>query len=209
MTVAAVGDRTPTGTLNSAESIFIEGGPDFYFGGEIQHSPDDNGYHWGLVGTAVNPVFLVGCYENLQLADSLTVNQIRCDTTGVQAQIVRRDFLEVTFDLQGLLPISELRQLLRWSSDLAVPGEDVEYAGIGEVNQQDFHMLFFSRVYDPDVDDWVSFTGHRAQFQQSGALQMRYGEPWIVGITARLFADTTKPSDQRFATVVRFDPSVF
>lgn len=208
MTAPAVGDRTPTGTLNVAEDIFIEGGPDLYFGGEIQHSPDDNGYHHGVVGTVETPVFRVGCYENLQLSDSLTVNQIRCDTVGVTAQIVRRDFLEVTFDLQGLLPITELRHLLRWSSGLAVPADNVEYAGIGEVNQQDFHMVFFSRVYDPDTNDWVSFTGHRGQFQHSGALQMRYGEPWLVGITARFFADTTKPSDQRFATVVRFDPSV-
>lgn len=206
--MAGASEYTPTGTLNTAEDIFIEGGPDLYFGGEPQYNPDANGWYWGIVGTVATPVYKVGCYENFQLSDNVTVNEVRCDTVGVKSDISRRNFLEATFDLQGLFPLSELRHLLRWSSSESVPAEDTEYAGIGEINQQDFHMVYFSRVYDTDASDWVSVTGHRCQFQWDGALQMRYGQPWMVGVRVRFYADEDLPSDQRFATVVRYDPSV-
>lgn len=202
-------ENTPTGTLNQQENIYIEGGPDLYFGGVSKYSPDTNGYYWGITGTPAKPVYKVGCYENFQLADNTTVNEIRCDTVGVKGTIVRRNYLEASFDLKALLPLSELRHLLRWSSSLAVPASDGEYAGIGTINQQDYHKIYFSRIYDPDAGDWVSFTGHRCQFAWNGAIQMRYGDTWMVGVQARFYADETLPSDQQFATVVRFDASVF
>lgn len=206
--MAGSSEHTPTGTLNAAEDLYIEGGPTLYFGGDAQYAPDANGYYWGVVGTVETPIFTVGCYENFQLGDNITVNEVRCDTVGVKSDISRRNFLEATFDVQALLPLSQLRYLLRWSSALTVAGEDTEYAGIGEINQQEFHMLFFSRIYDTDAGDYVAFTGHRCQFQQGGALQMRYGQPWVVGVRARMYADENLPSDQRFATAIRYDPSV-
>lgn len=209
MTSPVSTDSTPTGTINVAEDVFIEGGPDLWFGGVLKYDPDDNNYYWGITGTPATPAFQIGCYQNFQLSDDLTVNEVRCDTVGVKQDITRRNFLEATFDLQALLPLSELRHLLRLSSALAVPGDNVEYVGIGEVNQQDIHLVYFSRVYDPDTGDWVSVTGTRCQFRWTGPLQLRYGEPWMVGVTVRFYANEDLPTDQRFATMVRYDPSVF
>lgn len=202
-------EYAPTGTLNQSENIFIEGGPDLYFGGVLKYGPDANGYYWGITGTAQVPVYKVGCYENFQLQDNTTINDIRCDTVGTKGSIVRRNYLEGTFDLKSFLPLSELRKLLRWSSSLAVPGSDGEYAGIGEVNQQDYHLLYFSKIYDTDAGDWVSLTATRVQFSWNGAIQFRYGAEWMVGVQFRCYANEDLPSDQRFATVVRYDPSVF
>lgn len=206
MTYAA--DYEPTGTVNSAEDIFIEGGPTLWFGGDAQYSPDANGYYWGIVGTTAKPVYKVGCYENFQLSDNVTVNDIRCDTVGVKGSIVRRNYLEATFDLKAFLPLSQLRHLLRLQSSLLVPADDVEYAGIGKISQQDYHKVFLSAVYDEDTGDWLSLTGHRCQFQWNGAWQFKYGEQWMVGIRLRMYADEDMPSAQLFATLVRYDPSV-
>lgn len=200
-------DDNPTGTINSPEDLYVEGGADLWFGGVSKYSPDPNGYYWGITGTAEKPVYSVGCYENLQMQDNLTVNDIRCDTIGVVGSITRRNFVELTFDLKQIFPLSELKELLRWSSALSVPADDVEYAGIGEIDQNDRHKVYFSKVYDETAGDWVSVTGHRVQFEWNGAIQFRYGNPWMVGIRARLYADSTMPSAQRFATVVRYDPS--
>ena len=201
-------DYAPTGTLNDQEDIYIDGGPDLYFGGVSKYSPDDNGYYWGISGTADLPVHKVGCYENAQWSDNLTTNAIRCDTIGDVGNISRRNYLELTFDLKALLPLSILRYLLRLSSSLSVPADDAEYAGIGEVNQQEYHKVFFSKIYDTDAGDWLAVTGHRCQFEWSGAMQFRYGQEWMVGVRCRFFSDEDMPSDQRFATMVRYDPSV-
>ena len=34
---------SPTGTQTSSEDLFIEGGPEFWIGGEPQNNPDDDG----------------------------------------------------------------------------------------------------------------------------------------------------------------------
>lgn len=205
--MAASTEFEPTGTINANDDIYIEGGPDLWIGGVLKYGPDSNGYYWGIDGTPSVPIYRLGCYENFQLQDNVTVNEIRCDTIGVVGSIVRRNYLEASFDLQQLLPLSQLKTLLRWSSALSVPGTDTEYAGIGDINQQDFHMIYLSRIYDSDAGDWVSFTGTRCQFEWNGALQMRYGQPWMVGVRLRFYANRDLPSDQRFATVVRYDPS--
>ncbi len=197
----------PTGTINEADDIYIEGGPDLWIGDDLQYGPDSNGYYWGITGTVANPVQKLGCYENFQIQDNVTINEIRCDTVGVVGNIVRRNYLEITFDLEQLLPLEQLKVLLRWSSSLKDPATDTEYAGIGEINQQDYHIIYFSRIYDADAGDWVSWTATRVQFEWSGAIQMRYGQPWMVGVRMRCFANADLPSNQRFATVVRYDPS--
>lgn len=206
--MAGSSEYIPTGTLNSPESIYLDGGPNVYYHGVPKYNPDANGYYWGITGTEATPVYTLGCYENFQLSDNAAVNEIRCDTQGVVGSVSQRNYLEATFELKSMFPLSQLKILLRWSSALTVPAEDVEYAGIGEINNQDYHLLYFSKVYDPDAGDWVSVTGHRVQFMWDGAWQFRYGDEWTVGCRVRFYSDETKPSDQRFATAVRYDPSV-
>ncbi len=53
----------------------------------------------------------------------------------------------------------------------------------------------------------MSVTGHRAQFTGNFQLQTPYSGAWMIsGIEVRMYADSTKPADQRFATVIRVDP---
>lgn len=197
----------PTGTINVGEDVFVEGGPDLWFGGVKKHSPDANGFFWGITGTAGTPVFKVGCYENFQLADNLTINDVQCDNVGIKGETVRRNFLEATFDLQVLFPLTQLDLMLRLGSSLLDATADTEYASIGEVVQDVFHNVFFSRIYDAATGDWVSVTGHRCSFRWNAPLQTRYGEKWMVGVAIKFFADENLPAAQRFATMVRWDPS--
>jgi hypothetical protein len=201
----AASEYQPTGTINTVEDIYIEGGPDFWFGGVLKYGPDANNYYWGTTGTAEKPIHKLGCYTNFQWADNIQSSDIRCDVQGVVGNITRRNYLEATFDLMSFLPLSQLKILIRASSHLAVA--DAEYMGIGEINQQDYHMTYFSKIYDTDTGDYLSVTGHRCQFEWSGAWAFKYGEPWAIGIRCRFFADTDLPSAQRFATVIRYDPS--
>jgi hypothetical protein len=198
---------TPTGTLVVTENLYIEGAPYIYFGGELQYAPDANGYYWGITGTAANPVHKVGCFENLQWSENSSNNDIQCDTIGVVASIARRNYLELSFDMKSFLPLEQLKIMLRWTSYLSVPGEDIEYAGIGEINQNDFHNIYLSKTYDTNTNDYISITATRCQFFWNGQIQFRYGDPWMVGVILRMYANDDLPADQRFATVVRYDPS--
>lgn len=198
-------EYAPTGTTILQEDIFIEGAPDLWVGGVLKYAPDVNGFYWGITGTPALPVRKIGCYENFRITDNLTINDIRCDTIGVVGNITRRNFVEGSFDLKSFFPLSTLKVLLRLSSSLAIP--DAEFAGIGEINQQDYTLIYFSKIYDTDAGDWISVTGHRCQFQWDGDMQFKYGEPWMVGVKFRMYANQLLPSSQRFATMTRFDPS--
>lgn len=198
----------PTGTIVDAEDIFIEGAPELWFGGVAQYSPDADGYYHGITGTPDNIVYRLGCYENFRFQDNVTVNEIRCDTTGLEKTSQTRDFLVVTFDLKSLFPLRRLRHLIRGGPVVWNDPENSEKMGIGEIDNSLFYMVFFSRVYDPVAGDFVSVTGHRCQFTGNFQLQTPYAGAWMIsGIEIRFLADPTKPADQRFATMVRVDAS--
>lgn len=198
----------PTGTITTAEDIFIEGGPTVWFGGDAQYSPDDDGFYHGIVGTADNPVFRLGCYENFRFQDNVSISEIRCDTEGLVKTSQTRDYLVATFDLKSLLPLTMLRHLLRAGPVTWNDAENAEKMGIGEIDNSLFYKFFFSRVYDSTAGDFVSITGHRVQFTGNFQLQTPYAGAWMItGIEARFYADDTKPEAQRFATAIRVDAS--
>jgi hypothetical protein len=202
----------PTGTITTAEDLFIEGAPEIWFGGVPQYSPDADGFYHGITGVddgdPTHRVYKLGCYENFRFSDNIQMNEIRCDTTGLEKTSQTRDYLTATFDLKSLLPLTELRHLIRAGAVTWNDAENSEKMGIGEIDNTLFYMCFFSRVYDPTAGDFVSVTGHRCQFTGNFQLQTPYANAWsITGVEIRFYADNDKPDDQRFATVVRVDAS--
>lgn len=198
----------PTGTTVSAEDIFVEGGPNIYFGQSLQYNPDDDGYYHSLVGAVDTPVYKLGCYENFRFQDNVSVNEIRCDNLGLVKTSQTRDYMVATFDLKSLFPLSTLTHILRGGTVAWNDAENAEKMGLGEIDNSVFWKFFFSQVYDEDAGDFVSVTGHRCQFTGNFQLQTPYSGAWtITGIEVRMYADDTKPAAQRFATVIRVDAS--
>lgn len=200
---------SPTGTLTASEDIFVEGAPYFYFStpGEYAQDPDIDGFYWGLTGTASSPVYSVGCYEDFRFGDDVTVNAIRCDTVGDKGLTQKRNFMYVSFTLKSMLPFEILSKILRGGAVTVEIPAGTEKFGFGEIDNTTYYKCYFSRVYDDTANDFVAVTGHRCQFVDAWEIATPWAEAWRVGITMRLFADDTKPSDQRFATFIRLDPS--
>lgn len=198
----------PTGTITTAEDIFIEGAPEIWYGGVRQYAPDDDGFYHGITGVAANPVYKLGCYTNFRFQDNVQLTEIRCDNLGLRKTSQTRDYLTATFDLESLLPLSMLRHLIRASAVVWNDGENAEKMGIGAIDNTLFYPVFFSRIYDATAGDFVSVTGHRCQFTGNFQLQTPYSGAWMItGIEIRFYADDDLPAAQRFATVIRVDAS--
>lgn len=209
MTVQVVAaDFGPSGTIRQADDLFLEGGPEFWFGGVAKYAPDADGFYWGLTGTVSNPARKVGCYADFRFRDSIQVTEVRCDTQGVVSSIQKRNYLEATMTLMSLLPLSHLRLMLRGSAVTENAPEHTEKMGLGEIDNNEYFLCYFSKVYDQAADDFVSVTGHRCQFVDAWEIAMSYGAPWTLGVRLRMYADSTKPTTQSFATVLRYDPSL-
>lgn len=173
--------------------------------GEL-NNPDAAGFYWGLSGTTANPVYEVGCYENLVIADVRTINMVRCDTTGVRTAIQKRDQLNITFTLKAPFPLATVRHMLNLGPVTSTPGA-TEKVGVGIIDNSKYYYLYFASVYDQTTGDYLNFTGHRVQFTNAWQWAFVYGQPATFTIQASLFADNDKPSTQLFATIIRADPS--
>lgn len=206
----STGTAEPTGTTIVGEDIYIEGGPSVWFqdaDAPLAENPDGDGFYWGLSGTDTYPIYEVACYEDFSLIDTVTGNPVQCDSLGVVDEIQRRESLELQFTLKSLLPFSVLAQMLRGGVVTENVVEGTEKFGLGEIPDREYHV-FFSRVYDPTTGDYVSFTGHRAKFTEGSPLETPFANAWNIPITMKVFADRGKPTDQRFGTFLRLDPSV-
>jgi len=200
--------KEPTGTTVEASDIFIEGAPEVWFGGVAQYSPDEDGFYHGITGTVDDPVYKLGCFENFRFGESVTLNEIRCDASGLAKTAQDRDYLMVTFDLKTLLPLSTLTHIIRGGDVTVNAAESSEKMGLGRIDNTVFYKFFFSRVYDVAADDWVSVTGHRCQFTGNFQIATPYAQAWVVtGIEVRMYSDSALPTDQSFATVIRVDDS--
>lgn len=214
MPTLGTGTDTPIGPELGAEQIYIEGGPNIWIQDSeaplLHDAPtgDADGFYWGLSGSAAYPVMEIGCYDDLQIIDSRTGRAVTCAALGTVQQMQRRDALEVQFTLKSLLPFSILRHLVGGGPVTHNAGEETEKMGLGTLYpNQHYHMLL-SRVYDEDVGDYVSITLHKVQFTEATPLAMPYGAEWTYGIRAMALADADLPVKQRFATMLRYDPSV-
>lgn len=196
------------GNRSAQEDQFLEGAPSIWIqervtGVNLLNNPDSDGYYWGLSGTSSYPAYEIGCYEGVSLGESIDINTIRCDKEGDQAGISKRNYVEVSFTLKSLLPFAVVAKLLNWSSVLT--SSDYEKTGIGVIDNNKFYRMTLVKVYDDASGDYVLFQGHRVQFVQNSQVQMTYGQPWSVEVTARAYADPNMPDAQKFMTVIRHD----
>lgn len=199
---------TPLGTITSQEDLYVEGAPYIYFQNSTAaplFNPDAQGYYYGLSGTATYPVYSLGCVQDVSLRESLTMNDVRCDTVGNTATIMRRDYVEFVLTIVSLFPLSVLRHTMKLSAPTL--STNMEEVGIGSVNNNLRYMVYAPKVYDEDTGDLLIFHLHKAQFVDAWELNMRAGEPWSFQVLLRAYADTTKPDTQKFGVIVRVDES--
>lgn len=200
---------TPLGVITTQDDIYIDTAPTIYFqdaDADELNNPDGDGFHWGLTGTATFPVYELACYEDVAWASEYESNAIRCDTVGDKGQIQKLNHIDLTFTLKTLFPLAILTHILRGGAVTTTPGA-TEKMGIGQPNNQQFWHYYFPVVYDEAAGDYLAVTAHRAQFVDAWEISFTYGTPATVGVIFRCFADSTKPADQLFATIIRADPS--
>lgn len=199
---------TPLGTIITQDDIYIEGAPYVYYqdneAGHLNH-PDHLDFYWGMSGTTAHPVYALGCYQDVRFSDGVEVNAVRCDTVGDVDVLQKRTHLELTFTLLSLFPLSTIRAILR--AGAVTTTATMERMGIGEIDNAELFRVYFPKVYDEAALDWISITGHRCKFVDAWELAMTFATPWTLGVTIWLMADSSMPTAQRFATVVRHDPS--
>ena len=196
------------GNIITQEDLYFDGAPQIYYQkaeASLMFNPDADGYYWQLSGTTQYPVYALGCVNDVSLTENLTMNDVMCDAVGVQDTIQRRNYLEFALTIQTFFPLSTLVGILKSGQYTRATG--LEKFGIGTVQSQFFHA-YCPKVYDESVGDYIAFTLHRAKFVDAFTIAMRAGNNWqITGVKLRAFADSTKPSTQSFATVVRSDVS--
>jgi len=200
---------TPAGTITSQTDLYVDGAPNVYYQldtANLLNNPDSDSFYWGLSATVAEPVIELGCIEGVQLADNLTMNDVRCDTAGDKDTILRRNRLELTLSISTLFPLSTIRDILR-GGPVTLSGK-VEKMGLGVINNQRRFRVYMPKVYDEDTGDYVAFTLHKCKFVDAWQIAFRYGQQWqITNIKVYAYARDTLPAAQQFATVIRADPS--
>lgn len=201
---------TPLGNIITQESIYLEGAPYIYYqdaSATELNNPDTDSYYWGLSGTSLYPVYLLGCVSNVTLSENLTINQVRCDNIGDVAAVQRRHYLQFSLEIQTLFPFSALANIIK-SPQTTLSSGGLQKMGIGAINNNKFWHIYAPKVYDDSTGDYLSFTLHRAQFVDAFSLAMTMGTNWkLSGLKVMAFADDTKPANQLFATIIRADAS--
>jgi len=201
---------TPLGQITTQDDLYIDGAPNVFFQDDRAnplYNPDVDGFYWQLSGTVIYPVIALGCVDTVALADNLTMNDITCDTTGVKQTIMRRNSIDLTLNIATLFPLTTIRHILR--GGVVTSSGGVEKMGLGVINNNIFFHAWLPKVYDEDTADYVGFQLHRARFVDAWTLGFTYGNAWkLTGIKLRAYANESYPADQRFATVIRLDPSL-
>jgi hypothetical protein len=201
---------TPAGTITSQTDLYWEGAPNIWyqnFAANELFNPDSDGFYWGLSATVAQPVWELGCLDTVVLSENLTMNDVICESSGYKATVRRRNYLEFSFNLATLLPLSTINELL--SAGAVTVSGGVAKMGIGVIDNTKFFHVYAAKVYDESVGDYIAFTLHKCQFVDAWSLNMTYGANWkLTGVKARAFANTLLPTAQQFATVINLDPSV-
>ncbi len=203
---------TPLGTVISPEDLFIEGAPTVYIQdarADPLNNPDSDGFFWGLSGTATYPVYEVGCLTDVSMTEDIELNDIRCDDVGLKATIQQRNSVSMGFTVQSFFPLSTLQFLIKGGGHVTNAGDNSEKFGLGKINNQLFWHVYAPNVYDEATGDILLIHLHRAQFTGAFTINFRFGNSWeLTGLNLTSYADTTKPSNALFGTIVRNDASV-
>ena len=203
---------TPIGTLTSQESLFVDSAPAIYFQNSLANplkNPDSNGFYWGMSGTSTYPVYEIGCPFDVSFSENIVINEVLCDTTGLQATVQQRQYLEFSFSIRSLFPASILSVILKGGTVTRDLVNHLEEFGFGSINNSLFWHVYTPRVYDEAVGDYIWLYFHKAQFVDAWTIGMGFGTPWqVTGIKLRAVIDTTKPAAQGFGMFGRSDLSV-
>ena len=199
---------TPVGNILSQSEIYMEGAPYLYIqdyrAGALNH-PDANGYYWNLSGTSTYPIYSLGCIQDVKLTEDVTLNMIRCDTVGDKAAIQKRNFLSVEFTLVSVLPLSITKVLMNMFDSTSVTGK--EFVGMSKINNNIFYQVYAPKVYDEVSGYWIMMQLHRCQITGNFTWDMALSGHKITGLKITAFIDETKPANQMFGTLARFDAS--
>ncbi len=202
---------TPEGQINEQDELFLEGAPYIYYQdnrADPLNNPDADNYYWGMSGTVTYPAFALACYEDVSLADDVTVNAVRCDQIGDRAVIQKRNHLVFSFSLSSLFPLANIGPIMRAGTAVQTTAP-LEKMGIGDIDTSIYYRIYLPKVYDNTALDWVSITIHRAQFVDPWTIAMVSGDKWMLGgISAWALATTDTQAGQEFATIIRHDPSL-
>lgn len=198
---------TPLGSVVSQEELYIEGAPYIYiqdYHANPLFNPDGDNYYYGMSGTAAYPASLIGCIQDVSLTQGLTMNDVRCDTVGVKDTIQKRNYIEFNLTILSQFPLSVFQKLANLSP--ATVGSHMEKVGIGAIDNNLHWMVYAPKIYDEVNGHWLLFHLHKAKFVDAWTLNMKFGESWsLTGVKIRAYADDTKPSGQRFGTIIRVD----
>lgn len=203
---------TPLGTITTQEGLFVDSAPSIYFQNYLanpRYNPDADGFYWGMSGTATYPALEIGCPYDVSFSENITINEVLCDTSGLQATIQQRNYMEFTFSVRSLFPLTILTTLMKGGTATVNAGGETEKFGFGPINNSTFWHVYTPRVYDDTVGDYVWLWFNKAQFVDAWTLGMAFGTPWqLTGIKLRAVSDTSKPSAQSFGMFGRSDASV-
>jgi len=198
---------TPIGNGLTQEQTYLEGAGNFYvqdYRANPLFNPDAQGYYWGLTGSVTYPYIEVGCVQNVKITENLTMNDVRCDTIGVVDTIMKRNYVEFQLEILTLFPIKVLRHFLKIEAPSV--GTGYEKSGINQINQTQLYHAYSPKVYDEASGSWLVFWLNRAKFVDAWTINEKYGDAWTVtGLKLRGFADTTRPANQLFGMIARFD----
>lgn len=200
---------TPIGNGLTQENTYIEGAASIFvqdYRATPLFNPDAQGYYWGLSGTSTYPYIEIGCVQNVTLTENLTMNDVRCDTIGVVDTIMKRNYVEMNVEILTLLPLKVLRHFLKIESPTT--GTGYEKSGIGQINQAQYYHTYSPKVYDEVNAYWLTFWLNKCKFVDAWTINEKYGDAWTVtGLKIRAFADSTRPANQLFGAIMRFDGS--
>jgi len=200
----------PLGNIQTAEDLYVDSAPTLWFqdyNANPLKNPDADGFYWGLSGTSSYPAYELGCLTDVTWTENLTTNDVLCDNVGVKATIQQRNSLECTLTVKSIFPFDTLREILKGGA--VTETAPTQKFGFGDIDNNQFWMVYGVRVYDQDAGDYVAIQFNKAQFVNAFSIAMPFGESWAVsGIVLRAFADTTKPAAQKFGAMIRSDASV-
>jgi hypothetical protein len=200
---------TPLSVVTAQEDIYLEGAPTIYFQDAragAGYNPV-NGFYWQLSGTAIYPVYEVGCPTDVTFTENITMNDVLCDNVGVKAVVQQRNYFEFNFSIMSFFPLQVLTYLLNGGT--VVSSSPTQLMPLGKINNDQFWHLYAPKVYNETDGDYVWIYMHKTQFVDAWSIAMTLGNPWkITGLKMRAFVDTTKPAAQQFGMFGRSDVSV-
>ena len=200
----------PLGNIQTAEDLYVDSAPTLWFqdyNANPLNNPDSDGFYWGLSGTSTYPVLEIGCMDDITFTENITSNEVLCANVGSKGIIQQRNSIELQLTVKSIFPFDALREILKGSA--VTETAPTQKFGFGDIDNNQFWMVYGVRVYDQDAGDYVALHFNKAQFVDAFNIAMPFGDMWAVsGIVLRAFADTTKPAAQKFGSMIRADASV-